>query len=232
MSEELKIGYLKSSDESLIGSVAVKTGQIIYSEGPGMQFVDFENMRHTYGSVLAGLFVGSEYKDFSTLSLDEIITTIKANDVIIKNGQLIKTNDSIYMYKKVNDKYFITQLNDTAIEVSQNKVGYAIQFPNYKDGDLVDISLVVSVSSESYGEKVFLIKVEDNVINLSACEDLDGAFSSDSLGIDIINYEGLFVIVSTLSSVTLKVVSYSASSSGSSVNEGFYIAASDIVANA
>ena len=232
MSEELKIGYLKSSDESLISSVSIKTGQIIYSEEPGVQFVDFEGTRHTYGSVLSGLFVGNEYKDFSTLELNDIIDVIKENNEIIKNGQLIKIGKSIYMYKKVNDNNFIVQLNETSNKLSSaNQVGYAIHLPAYLPGDMVNMSLLMSVSSNSLGNKIFLVQITDNVIDLANTQDLDGVFDASTLGVTITNHNGLFVIASSVSNIVLKVVSYSVTSSGSSVNEGFYVVASDIVAS-
>lgn len=221
-----KIGHLSKEQASKLSSIPIGAGQIIYNEKDGTQFVDYNNKRHSYGSVVSGIFNGSSYVNFSTSNLTTVINTIKASDSVI-DGQLINVNNSIYMYKKINNKNFIVKVNDTQNLVNANTLGYAIYLPEYKSGDKVNIDLLVSISNDVYGEKVFLVKVENNSINFDTCLDLEGDFNPGSLAITLVNDNGLFGFTSTLNS-RIRIISYSVTSSGSAINEGFYIASGDL----
>ena len=93
---------------------------------------------------------------------------------------------------------------------------------------MVSIDFLVSISNESNTNKIFLVKVVNNIIDLSACQDLDGTFNSSTFDLTVAhNGSGLFSLSAKIAS-TLKVVSYSVTSSGSAKNEGLYVAASDL----
>lgn len=228
MAENLipKIGHLSKEQASVLPVIPIDNGQVIYNEKDGMQFVDYVNKRHAYGSIVSGIFNGSSYIDFTTSDLATVIGAIKTN-ANVTDGQLINVNDSIYMYKKINDKNFIVKVNDTQNLVSANTLGYAIYLPEYKSGDRVNIDLLISISNDVYKEKVFLVKVENNSINFDSCLDLEGSFNPGSLAITLVNDNGLFGFTSTLNS-RIRVISYSVTSTGSSINEGFYIASGDL----
>lgn len=226
MSNLLKIGHLAQSQESLISSIPVKEAQVVYSENSGMQFIDYANKRHTYGSVLSGIY-NDTFVDFGSIGVDAILTAIKTNG-LVNNGQLIKSGNKAYQYRKINSNNFIAKLDDCGIDMQASKAGYAIYIPGFVSGDYIDIDLLISVYNETQGDKLFFVKVENNVVDLTACEDMDGTFDSSTFPITIShNGSGLFTIsVSTASIV--KVVSYTVSSTGSSSNEAFYIASSDL----
>ena len=112
--------------------------------------------------------------------------------------------------------------------MQESKVGFVIYIPDYADGDLVNIDLLLSVYNETNGIKLFLVKVVNTEIDLTQCKDMDGVFDSSTFSLSIThNGSGLFTISANIAS-SLKVVSYSVSSSGSSKNEGLYVVASDL----
>ena len=222
---DLKLGHLAKDQASLISSIPVKDGQVIYSEGHNMQFVDYLNKRHTYGSVISGIYNDSGYVDFNGLDLPSILTTIKLNGNM-NDGQLITADNSIYIYKNINDKNLLIKINDTENLVNANDIGYAIHLSEYTDGDSVDMDVLISIYNEVHGDRLFLIKVEDSTINYAKCEDLNGVFDQANLDLLLTNVNGLFTFTLTQNS-KFKVVSYSISSSGSSTNDGFYVAAND-----
>lgn len=223
---ELKIGHLSKDQADLLPSLAIDDGQVIYHEKNGMQFADYLGKRHGYGSVISGVFNGSEYVDFADTDFNTILEVIKSTESV-HHGQIINVNNSIFMYKKVNDNNFIVKLNDTESSVNANTAGYIIHIPNYKDTDNVTIDAVISIYDATHGEKVFFIRIVNGTLDLSACQDLDGQFVPGDLGISVRTNGGLTAIVSTLNS-NLKVISYSVDSTGSAINNGFYIAAGDM----
>lgn len=222
---DLKFGHLAKDQASLISSIPVKDGQVIYSEGHNMQFVDYLNKRHTYGSVISGIYNDSGYVNFNGLDLPSILTAIKLNGNM-NDGQLITADNSIYIYKNINDKNLLIKINDTENLVNANDIGYAIHLSEYTDGDSVDMDVLISIYNEVHGDRLFLIKVEDGTINYAKCEDLNGVFDQANLDLLLTNVNGLFTFTLTQNS-KFKVVSYSISSSGSSTNDGFYVAAND-----
>lgn len=222
---DLKMGYLGDEQEYLLSKIPVEDGQVIYSEDSGSQFVDYTNKRYVYGSVISSLY-NDNYINLKDISISDVVNIIKANGTL-KDGQIIRVGNSVYMYRNILGKTFIVKVNDADNTVEENAVGYVINIPDYVVGDLVNIDLVVSITSEEYGKKLFLLKVVNNALDLTACKDLDGTFDSATLGLNITHQNGLFMVVPTIDS-SLKVISYGVTSSGSSVNEGFYIAASDV----
>lgn len=223
---ELKIGHLGKEQADLLPSVAINDGQIIYNENNGMQFADYKGARHSYGSVISGIFNGTEYVDFSTANIKELVNILKTSEAV-HHGQLLNINKSIFMYKNVNGNSFIVKINDTESAVNANTAGYIIHLPEYKSGDQVTIDMLVSLYDDTHGEKVFFVKIVDGEIDFNSCGDLDGSFVAGDLGLSVVSNGGLTSIVSTLDS-NLKVISYSVDSTGSAINNGFYIAAGDI----
>lgn len=230
MSDYLKIGHLSIADESKIANVPVTNAQIIHSEKSGMQFVDYNNKRHTQGSVISGIYNDStKYTDFATSTVDNVLTTIKANGFIV-DGQLIKVGDSIYKYRKIGGKNFLTKLDEYGIDVSASKVGFAIYLPNYTSGDTVDVDIVVSIYNSTHNNKLFLVKIVNGAIDLNSCEDLDGEFDSSLFDLNIVHNSsvpGLFTIGAKIAS-KINIVSYSVKSTGSSESDALYIVASDL----
>ena len=220
-------GHLDKDSESKINNVSVANGQFIFSEKSGVQFVDFNDKRHTYGSVLTGIYNDSGYVDFTTSTLNDSLQAIKTNQ-LINDGQIIKVGDLIYKYRKINNKNFIIKVDESNIDVDQGKVGFIVYLPEFVDGDMVNINFLISISNETNSNKVFLVKVINNTIDMTLCQDLDGTFNSDTFDISITHKgSGLFSVSTSVAS-TLKIVSYSVSSSGSAKNEGLYVAASDL----
>lgn len=220
-------GHLDKNSETKIGTTAVSNGQIIFSEKSGLQFIDYADKRHTYGSVLSGVYNSTGYVDFTTSTLKDSLNAIKANGLVV-DGQIIKVDNSIYKYRKIGDNNLIVKVDESNVDVEQSKVGFVVYLPDFAEGDLVSIDFLVSVTNETNTNKIFLVKVVNNAINLSACQDFDGTFDSSTFNLNVAHKgSGLFAISATVAS-TLKVVSYSVSSSGSTKNEGLYVAASDL----
>ena len=220
-------GSLDKNSEAKINQAPVVNGQVIYSEKSGLQFIDYANTRHTYGSVLTGIFNGTSFVDFSTSTLDSAIQVIKSNGLVC-DGQFIKVGDLIYKYRKINNNHLIIKIDESSVDVKQSKTGFVVYLPGFATGDLVNINFLVSLSNKSNANKIFLIKVVNNVVDLTACKDLDGTFNSNVFDLTFTNKgDGIFTLSANVAS-TLKVVSYSVSSSGSSENEGLYVAASDL----
>ena len=223
---EFKPGHLGTSDESKIGNLKVVNGRTIYSEKSGLQFVDYANKRHTYGPILTCIFNDIGYVDFTTSTINDSLTAIKANGLVV-DGQIIKV-DGLYKYRKIGDNNLIVKIDESNVDMQESKVGFVIYIPDYADGDLVNIDLLLSVYNETNGIKLFLVKVVNNEIDLTQCKDMDGVFDSSTFSLSIThNGSGLFTISANIAS-SLKVVSYSVSSSGSSKNEGLYVVASDL----
>ena len=225
---DLKYGYLKEADASLIDSVEVKNGQVIHSEDHGVQFIDYENKRHVHGSVLPGVYNDDGYIDFSEMYPSDILDAITENG-FIKDGQVIKTNETIYQYRKIENKNLIVKMNEDYITTEKSQISYVIYLPEYADGNLVNIDVLVSIDNTTNGKKLFLVKIVDNVLDLTACEDMDGTFDSTTFDISVAHdtTNKLFTISTNIAS-KLKVISYSVSSSGSSKHEGLYVVSSDI----
>lgn len=222
---DLKIGHLDNGEETLLNKIPIKNGQVIYSEDSGSQFVDYSNKRHVQGGVISSIY-NNGYINLKETEISDVVNIIKTNGTL-KDGQIIKVGNSVYMYRNIHGKTFIANVNDADNSVAQNSVGYVINIPDYASGDKVNIDLLISITNETNGKKLFLLKMVDNVLDLSACKDLDGTFDSANLNINITQQNGLFMIVPTVAS-TIKVISYGVTSTGSSANEGFYIAASDV----
>lgn len=218
-----KLGHLSKEQASLIATIPVVKGQVIYSEKHNAVFADYEGKRHVYSSVLSGIFNESGYVDFTTSELSTVLDCIK-QDNTVSDGQLINSNNSVYMHKKINDNDFLIKIDDTETLVKANKVGYIIHLPEYKDGDSVNIDLLISISNSVNGDKLFLIKIENNMINYNACEDMDGTFNQNNLNLQLSNTNGLFAFSLTVES-KIKIVSYSVTSTGNSDNQGFYVVA-------
>lgn len=220
-------GHLTAESASKINNVAVKTGTVIYSEKDSLQFVDYADKRHTYGSVLSGVYNDTAFVDFTISTLDNSLEAIKSNGFVV-DGQIIKVGNLIYKYRKIGNNNFIIKIDESNVDIEESKAGFIVYVPEFASGDLVDINFLLSVSNESNVNKVFLVKVVGNAIDLTLCQDLDGVFNSNTFDLDIThNGSGVFV-VSASTACTLKVISYSVSSSGSSKNEGLYVVASDL----
>ena len=224
---ELKIGHLGQSKESLVANIPIEEGTIIYSEKSGMQFVDYAGKRHTYGSIISGIYNEDEFVDFSTSDFDTIISAIKENGFIV-DGQIIKVGNTVYQYRNVKGKNLIIKMNETGIIMDKFKIGYAVYLPDYTDGDSVDIDFLIAISNNVYGNKLFYVKVVDNKLSIADCDDMDGTFNPDEFDISIIhNGNGLFTLSTTITS-TMNIISCTVSSTGSSIHEEFYIASGDL----
>lgn len=221
-------GHLTKDSEGKINNVLVKNGNLIYSEKSGLQFIDYADKRHTYGSVLTGVYNDTAFVDFTTSTLETSLEAIKSNGFVV-DGQIIKVGNLIYKYRKIGDNNFIIKMDEsTNVDINDSKAGFIVYLPEFVSGDMVDINFLVSVFNKTNTTKVFLVKIVNNEIDLASCQDLDGMFDAANFDLTIThNDAGLFVITSNIAS-TLKVVSYSVSSSGSSKNEGLYVVASDL----
>lgn len=223
---EFKPGHLSTSDESKIGNLKVVNGRTIYSEKSGLQFVDYADKRHTYGPILTCIFNDTGYVDFTQSTLNDSLAAIKANGFVV-DGQIIKV-DGLYKYRKIGDNNLITKIDESNVDIDESKVGFVIYLSEYETDDLVNMDLLLSVYNETNGIKLFLVKIIDNEIDMTKCQDMDGTFNPDTFSLSIAhNGSGLFTLTANTAS-SLKVVSYSVSSSGSSKNEGLYVVASDL----
>lgn len=223
---EFKPGHLRVSDEAKIGNLKVVNGRTIYSEKSGLQFVDYADKRHTYGPILTCIYNDTGYVDFTTSTLDESLEAIKSNGFVV-DGQIIKV-DGLYRYRKIGDNNLIIKIDESNVDIDESKIGFVIHLPEFVTGDKVNIDLLLSVYNETNGTKIFLVKIVDGVIDLTQCRDLDGAFDSNTFDLSVSdNGSGMFTIAANIAS-SLKVVSYSVSSSGSSKNEGLYVVTSDL----
>lgn len=221
----LLIGHLSKDQESKMKTTSVADGQIIYSEKTGMHHVDYNGKRHTYGNIISGLqTTESGYIDFETSTLTAALNAIKSNG-FINDGQIVKIAGDLYQYRNILTKYFLVKHESTSIKTTVNKTAYAIYLPNYASGNQVNIDLVISINNTTHGDKLFLVKIVNNALNLSVCEDLDGAFDSTTFDLTVTATNGLFEFKTKVAS-ELKIVSYSVSSNGDSSNEGIYIAES------
>ena len=224
---DFRPGHLDKNSESKINDAAVVNGQVIYSEKSGLQFIDYADTRHTYGAVLTGVFNGTSFVDFAVSTLDAAVQAIKSNGFVC-DGQIIKVGNLIYKYRKIGENNFIIKMDESGVDIEQSKVGFVVYLPEFETEDLVSINFLISLSNETNANKLFLVKVVDNVIDLASCRDLDGTFDSNTFDLTLAhNGSGLFTLSANIAS-TLRVVSYSLSSSGSAKNEGLYVAASDL----
>ena len=220
-------GHLTSSSENKINDIAVQTGNVIYSEKNGLQFVDYADKRHTYGSVLSGVFNNNAFVDFTISTLDNSLEAIK-NNGFVSDGQIIKVGNLIYKYRKIGNNNFIIKIDESNVDVEASKTGFVVYVPEFVSGDLVDINFLISVSDTANNSKVYLVKVIDNEIDLNSCQDIDGVFDSTTFNLTVThNGSGIFVIKAT-TDAKLRIISYSLLSSGSPKNEGLYVVASDL----
>ena len=226
MSSQLIIGHLVADQESLISKVPVNEGQIIYSEKSAMQFTDYAGKRHTHGSILSGIYNENTFVDFQTVEIDEVLSAIKTNGFVV-DGQIIKVGNTVYQYRNVKGKNLIVKMNDTGIITDKFKVCYAVYLPDYVEGDSVNIDFLIAITNGVYGDKIYYVKVQDNVLDVSQCDDMDETFNPDEFDISILhNGNGLFTLSTTISS-TMNIISCTVSSTGSAIHEEFYIAHSD-----
>ena len=224
----LQIGHLNKSKESMIGNMPVEDGKVVYSENSGMQFVDYAGERHTYGSILSGIYTNNYgFLDFTSSQLSEIISAIKDNSFVI-DGQIIRAGNTVYQYRKVRDKHFIIKMNDTGIVMNKFKIGYAVYLPDFVEGDKVSIDFLIAIDNDVFEDKVFYVKVQDNQLDVSQCDDMNAKFNPDEFDINIIHDgNGLFTISTTITS-TMNIISCTVNSTGSSIYEEFYIVESDL----
>lgn len=108
----LQIGHLKTADASKISSKPVAEGKVIYSEGPAMQFVDFAGKRHSYGSVLSGIYdnIEKKYIDFSTADEPTILKALYNNGV--PSGQLLIIGVKQANYQKIQGFGYLKYIDD------------------------------------------------------------------------------------------------------------------------
>lgn len=222
-------GHLDKNSESKINDTAVVNGQVIYSEKSGLQFIDYADKRHTYGSVLTGVYNNSTgFVDFSTTTLGNALDAIKTNG-LVNDGQNVKIGNNIYQYRCItsNKESLITKIDESQIYVEEEQIGYIIYLPEHKSGDLVNVDILMSITNEEFGTKLMLVKIVNNSVKSALCQDLDGVFDYETAGF-YIEYDssGLFLITVAAES-TFKVISYTVNSSGSSKSEGLYVAAID-----
>jgi hypothetical protein len=222
------MGHLDKTKESVIKDIPVKEGRVVYSEKSGMQFVDFAGERHTYGSILSGIYTNNYgFIDFTDAELRDIVNTIKDNGFVV-DGQIVKAGNTVYQYRKVRDKNFIVKMNQTGIVMNKFKIGYAVYLPDFVEGDLVNIDFLIAIDNDVHEDKVFYVRVENNELDVSQCDDMNAIFNPNEFDISIIHDgNGLFTLSTTIPS-TMNIISCTVNSSGSSIHEEFYIADSDM----
>lgn len=220
----LKIGHLSKSDESKISAIAVKDGQVIFSEKNGVQFVDYKSARHTLGSVLHGIYNNTSFLDFSTSTVANILAALKVSDV--PDGQLVKIGESIYSYRVIGSHRMLVKQNKDSVEVAASSYGYIINIPNRTDSDTVTIEALVSINNSTNGNKTFFLTISNaGTITTASSGDIDGDFNSSTCDVTVARYGTMYWIGAKVKSI-LKVVSYSVTINGTVSNdaEGFYIA--------
>lgn len=165
----LNIGHLKTADSAKISTIPVKEGNVIYSEGPGMQFVDFNSKRHAYGSVLSGVYNGSTYVDFNDATIAEIFTALLNNNT--QSGQIVTMFGfgGVYITGDNNTGY-IKLFNNTGMEDAYYLRLSAYLSDNYK------IDLVIYQNNNLY-------YMSGSDINNLSVVDLDGNDASSNFDI-------------------------------------------------
>lgn len=227
-------GHLSKDSEYSISNVPIVNGQVIISEKSGLQFIDYADTRHTYGAVLTGIFNGNNLVQLEGLSTATSLNAIKINGNVV-DGQVIKSSKALFRYRKILDNNFIVKIDesDSNANAQGSKVGFIMHFFDFSKGDLVNIDLLVSLSNET-NNKLYLIKIVNNQIDLSSCRDLDGTFDLSEFGLTVTHHNdttanrGCIFAITANNASSLKVISYSASSTGSAQNEGLYVVESDL----
>lgn len=228
MGNKPTFGHLTKTDEDKISKIPVVEGKVIYSENSAMQFVDYASGRHTYGSVLSGIYDGTKYIDFSSTAINDCLTSIKTYG-LVPNGQLVKIGNAVYQYRKIGNNNFIVKMDESNITINASEVGYIIYIPEFATGNNVNMNILISITNATYPNKLFMVKIKNNALDTASCEDLDGTFDASTFDVKFKNVgNGLFAISTTIDTSTIDIVSYSLSSSGSSVSEGLYVVASDL----
>ena len=224
----LKIGHLEEAKKSLINDIPVQEGTIVYTDKSGMQFVDFAGDRHTYGSILSGIYSNKYgFLDFANANLKDVIDAIKDNGFVV-DGQIIRAGNTVYQYRKVREKHYIIKLNQTGIVMDEFKIRYAVYLPEFVQGDKVAIDLLIANDNNVYDNKVYYVKIEDNDLDVSQCDDMNDIFNPDEFDISVIHDgNGLFTLSTTITS-TMNIISCTVNSTGSSIHEEFYIMESDL----
>lgn len=228
-------GHLDKNSEGKINTVSVINGQIIYSEKSGMKFVDFADKRHTYGSVLTGMYnnsgVGS-FVDFSSKSATDVLQIIINNDGLVADGQLIKIGSDIYQYRKINNHHLITKPDATSVNMKNNKdqLVYAIYLSEYKNSETINSDILLSAKDNSDNDNLCLFKVINSKLDNKNIQDITGTMNGTGTTDPKLQFcdfgNGLYGLCG--SNITdLKIVSCSVKYSGTKY-ERLYVVASDL----
>lgn len=199
----VKIGHLAGEDESKIATLPVANGQVVYSEKSGLQFIDYADSRHTLGPVLTGIYNGTTFVDFSTMTPDVVLTTLQGIGIQIADGQVLKINGNIYRYRFIGGVHFIAKTEKSEIAGNNTSNGFVIFAPG--SADITMDMLVNQISST--GNNLLLMKVKNgsvDSVNKFSTADTDVATS-----ISITHVGGGLYIVRDSSASAFDVLSYS-----------------------
>ena len=185
----LKIGHLKTADASKIGTIPVAEGNVIYSEGPAMQFIDFASKRHTYGSVLSGIYSNNTFVDFSTSAVSAALTALLNSNT--PSGQLLLIGGRQALYQKLHGfaylKYFDVDLSSKYFITCKTKI---------TSSDTVNIIVYGINGTDNSTGSLYYLTISGSTIK--SVIDLDGMDVSGAFSV-IANSDGF-----SLSSTTLK----------------------------
>jgi len=219
------LGYLQKADSTKLGSIPIKDGNIVYDEYSASQRVDHNGSMHIYGSVLSGSYNGNAYTNFES----SMASNIAISDLVnVKDGQLIKSSDGIFQVRKINGYTFLTKINETENYITADNVAYIINIPSLGN-KTANIDILLSISNNTHGEKIFLLKIVNNALDLTQCKDSElSTFDQSLLDLTVLNKGTLFILKPTITS-KVKIISYSVTvdNSSSYFSEGLYVVASD-----
>lgn len=217
MSNALKIGHLGKADAAKINDVPVVEGQVIFSEGHAVQFIDFANQRHVYGDIISGVFNDS-YVDFNgNMSWSGILNAIK-NNGNVKDGQKVNIANTIMTYRKIDDKNFIAVEN-----INPGAVPFIISYGGrYSIAHQTTLLLMDNILKQLY---ILTVDVASDGTIQVQCEDLNGVITDLSTVVEV-SFTGYLLRVTPKGSHVFDVISFSDSNIPSLT--GFYSIIDDL----
>lgn len=217
MSNKLKIGHLGKTDAAKINNVPVVEGQVIYSEGHNVQFVDYGNKRHTHGDIISGVY-NDKYIDFdSSETWDDTLNAIKTNGNV-KDGQKLKIANALMTYRKIGQYNFIS-----VDEINPGAVPFIISYGgNYSIAHQTSVLLMDNINKQLY---ILTINVASDGTITTQCEDLNGVVT-DITTVATVTLTGYLLQIKPAGSHIFDVVSFSDSNIPSLV--GFYSIIDDL----
>lgn len=217
MSDELKIGHLGKANAAKINDIAVAQGQVIFSEGHNVLFVDYDGKRHTNGDIISGVFNDS-YVDFNgEVTWDEILEAIKSNGGI-PDGQRVSITNNFFTYRKIGDYHFlcIDQVNPGAVPFIINYGG------SYNISHQTTVLLMDIPTKQLYN---LTIDVAADGTLTTSCDSLSGKVT-DVSSIMNVSLTGYLLQIVPVGSKVFNIISYSDSNIPSL--SGFYSIIDDL----